>query len=275
MSQERAFEDKRLKGRVPDTPQSEARHDVGRDADRAAETSALLRLQQQAGNRAVQRLIAQSKGDGGFDLDDTTTERIERARGSGQPLDGAVQKQASAALGHDLSGVRVHDSPESDDLNRELGARAFTTGQDVFFRQGAYDPGSGSGRELIAHELSHVVQQTTGQVGGSGGGRTTVRPAGDTYEQEADSVARSITGAGAQVQLQADDEDDELQMSRVAQQQEEEEELQASRIAQRQEEEEELQMSRAAQRQEEEEELQASRDAQRQEEEEELQTKAL
>ena len=55
--------------------------------------------------------------------------------------------------------MRVHTGGETDQLNRSLSARAFTTGQDVFFRQGAYQPESRGGQELIAHELTHVIQQ--------------------------------------------------------------------------------------------------------------------
>jgi hypothetical protein len=113
---------------------------------------------------------------------------IRRARGGGQPLEGALREQMSASLGHDFSRVRVHTGPEADDLNQQLQAKAFTTGPDIFFRQGAYDPSSGGGRELIAHELSHVVQQGTGRVSGGGSGMT-VRPAGDAFEQEADAVS--------------------------------------------------------------------------------------
>jgi hypothetical protein len=171
--------------------------------------ASLLHLQQQVGNRAVQRLLAQrSGGDGAFELDEATTGRINQARGGGQPLDGAVQKQMSEGMGHDFSGVRVHTSNEANDLNQQLSAKAFTTGQDIFFKAGEYDPGSSGGRELIAHELTHVVQQSSGLVGGSGD-RMTVNPPGDVYEQEADAVAKQATGEP--VQRQAVD-DEELQM---------------------------------------------------------------
>lgn len=158
--------------------------------------SQVLELQKKAGNQAVQRLIAQRKGGEGFDLDSDTAGRINQARGGGQPLDGAVQAKMSEQLGHDFSGVRVHTSAESDGLNKELSAKAFTTGQDVFFKQGAYDPGSSAGQELIAHELTHVVQQGTGRVSGSGSGMT-VRPAGDSFEQEADHAAKQATSSGS------------------------------------------------------------------------------
>jgi hypothetical protein len=56
----------------------------------------------------------------------------------------------------------VHTDARSDALNRALEARAFTTGQDIFFRSGEYDPGSAAGQALLAHELAHVVQQHDG-----------------------------------------------------------------------------------------------------------------
>jgi hypothetical protein len=165
----------------------------------------VLNLQQKVGNQAVQRLLAQRKGgEEGFDLDESTSSRINQARGGGQPLDGGVQTQMSEAMGFDFSGVRVHTSSEADSLNQDLGAKAFTTGQDIFFKEGTYNPSSSDGQELIAHEATHVVQQSTGRVGGGGGGMT-VRPAGDAFEQEADAVAKQVTSPGdASVQTKAD-----------------------------------------------------------------------
>ena len=85
---------------------------------------------------------------------------INLARGGGQPLAPELQMQMGLAMGADFSRVRVHTDERADGLNRAVGARAFTTGQDLFFREGAYQPGSRGGQELIAHELSHVVQQS-------------------------------------------------------------------------------------------------------------------
>ncbi|KAI9129292.1 DUF4157 domain-containing protein (plasmid) [Acaryochloris sp. CCMEE 5410] len=84
---------------------------------------------------------------------------INSARGSGHPLDAKLQQSMGQAMGADFSGVRVHTDAQSDQLNQSIQARAFTTGQDVFFREGAYQPGNRGGQELIAHELTHVVQQ--------------------------------------------------------------------------------------------------------------------
>lgn len=84
---------------------------------------------------------------------------IHQARRGGQALAPTVQTQMGQAMGADFRGVRVHTDGRADALNRTLGARAFTTGQDVFFKQGEYQPGSRSGQALIAHELTHVMQQ--------------------------------------------------------------------------------------------------------------------
>ncbi|BAY84786.1 hypothetical protein NIES267_42830 [Calothrix parasitica NIES-267] len=107
----------------------------------------------------VQRREAVSGGEASTDLESG----INSARGSGKPLDLGLQQSMGQAMGADFSGVRVHTDAASDRLNQSIQAKAFTTGQDVFFRKGEYQPGSRQGQELIAHELTHVVQQT-GQI---------------------------------------------------------------------------------------------------------------
>ena len=119
---------------------------------------------------------------------------IHQARGGRQPLNGALKEQMNTALRHDFNEVRIHTGHEADKLNRQLSARAFSVGSDIFFRRGEYDPTSLLGRELIAHELIHVVQQRTGRVRGSGSGMT-VRPEGDVFEQEAENLARQVAAA--------------------------------------------------------------------------------
>jgi hypothetical protein len=89
---------------------------------------------------------------------------IQGLRGSGQPLADTVREPMERAFGADFSRVKVHTDAQSDRLNQSIQAKAFTTGQDIFFRQGAYEPGNTSGQELIAHELTHVVQQNGGAV---------------------------------------------------------------------------------------------------------------
>ena len=85
---------------------------------------------------------------------------LNHARSGGSTLEPKLQTQMGTAMGADFSGVRVHTDTQADQLNRSIQAKAFTTGQDIFFRQGTYAPQNHQGQELIAHELTHVVQQT-------------------------------------------------------------------------------------------------------------------
>ncbi|MBE9045004.1 DUF4157 domain-containing protein [Pleurocapsales cyanobacterium LEGE 10410] len=86
---------------------------------------------------------------------------INQAKGGGKSLAPKLQQKMGSAMGADFSGVRVHTDNNADRLNESIQAKAFTTGRDVFFKQGAYQPNSRGGQELIAHELTHVVQQNT------------------------------------------------------------------------------------------------------------------
>ena len=153
-----------------------------READHVAEE--VMRMRE----LAVQRLFAQHGSDDSVEIDGDTAERINGAHGGGQALDLGVRAQMEPAFGADFSGVRVHTGAQADTLSRALHARAFTTGQDIFFRQGAYNPGISSGRELLAHELTHVVQQNSTRIQH----KALVGQVGDRYEQESGQIAQGV-----------------------------------------------------------------------------------
>ncbi|MBD2681498.1 DUF4157 domain-containing protein [Nostoc paludosum FACHB-159] len=111
-----------------------------------------------------QPMVQRQEAIGGGEASTDLTSAINSAKGGGQPLDAGLQQSMGQAMGADFSGVRVHTDKQSDQLNQSIQAKAFTTGQDVFFRQGAYEPGSCGGQELIAHELTHVVQQNGNEI---------------------------------------------------------------------------------------------------------------
>ena len=91
--------------------------------------------------------------------------QIQARRGSGSPLPETVQRHLEAGLNFELSNVRIHDDAEADLLARKMHAVAFTTGQDIYFQKDKFNPNTQSGLELIAHEVTHVKQQASGQVG--------------------------------------------------------------------------------------------------------------
>lgn len=85
--------------------------------------------------------------------------RLSSSHGGGSPLPENTRTQMEGAFGSDFSGVRVHTDSSAVQMNNELGAQAFTHGSDVYFNAGKYNPGSTEGQKLMAHELTHTVQQ--------------------------------------------------------------------------------------------------------------------
>ncbi len=113
----------------------------------------------QAKTEIVQPMVQLQSSGGGMTSTPDLETSIQQARSCGQSISDNIREPMEQVFGADFSGVKVHTDAQSNELNRSIQAKAFTTGQDIFFRQGAYDPGSRGGLELIAHELTHVVQQ--------------------------------------------------------------------------------------------------------------------
>lgn len=123
------------------------------------------------------------------------------APSQGQPLPGGVKSQMESSFRSDFSDVRVHTGSEAARSTEAVGAEAYTSGRDVFFSPGAYDPGSQKGQELLAHELTHVVQQRGGAAGAVQQ-KSAVSQPGDAAEVEADQVAANVM-AGQPVAVSA------------------------------------------------------------------------
>jgi len=91
--------------------------------------------------------------------DEDLAGRLYRSKGGGRSLSDEVQAFFEPRLMHDFSQVRVHTDVEAARMNRELGAQAFAHDRDIYFGVGRYSPQSPKGKRLLAHELTHVVQQ--------------------------------------------------------------------------------------------------------------------
>ena len=134
----------------------------------------------------------------GGDVDADVARSIQSAKGGGAPLHDGVRSSMERGFGADFRGVRVHTGGEADALNRSLNARAFTTGNDIFFGSGEYNPGSSGGQEMIAHELTHTVQQGGGAQGQQAVQRFSdadVQPGATTdWNAETVRVTKSETG---------------------------------------------------------------------------------
>jgi len=178
----------------------------------------LVKLQRQVGNATIARTLAQREmpeeevlakhdsdaggsssatatmpevGMEGGQISDALSSRIQSQRGGGSTLDAGARSSMESAFGDQFDDVRIHTGSEADSLNRSVSAKAFTTGTDIFFS----DQASPSDHNLLAHELTHVVQQR-GMDSSSGSGPMTVGPAGDSHEQDADAAASAVVGGG-------------------------------------------------------------------------------
>jgi hypothetical protein len=92
-------------------------------------------------------------------VDAHTEAAIQSSKGSGSVLPQETRTAMEERFGADFSDVTVHTDSTASQLNRTLNAKAFTSGSDIYFREGEYNPGTDSGKHLLAHELTHVVQQ--------------------------------------------------------------------------------------------------------------------
>ncbi len=138
--------------------------------------------------------------------------------GAGTPLDKDTRTDMESRLGHDFGDVRVHTDSGAHDSAKAVNAHAYTVGSNIVFQRDKYDPSSTDGRTMLAHELTHVVQQRSGPVEGTptGGGIQVSNPS-DRFEREAVSNAERAMSAPAPVtaspsasavQRQADEEEE-------------------------------------------------------------------
>jgi hypothetical protein len=188
-----------LSQREGEEEEAQAQHDLSQREGEEEEMQARHDLSQREGEEEEVQAKPEVGLEGGA-LSDGLSSRINSRRGGGQSLDDGTRTAMEGSFGTSFQDVRIHTDAEADSLNRSISAKAFTTGSDIFFRKDT-SPGDHS---LLAHELTHVVQQRSGS-GGGGGMR--VGPAGDSSEVAADSMSTAVTsGAAAQAQREADEQ---------------------------------------------------------------------
>ena len=160
-------------------------------------------LQQRFGNRYVQRVVAATAPaqteapHPPVQRQPASTPAADAAapapplalnQGGGEPLDEGTRSFMASRFGRDFTDVRIHNDDGAQETAQRLNAEAFTTGRDIYFGRGAYQPTQESGRGLLAHELTHVVQQDRGSVRARRG----ISSRGDPLEREAESVRHAI-----------------------------------------------------------------------------------
>jgi hypothetical protein len=171
--------------RAPTTPGAVAAPGLGKTpaSRRTASHRSVGALQRAAGNKAVSSMLGHAP----------VAAPTVVPTGGGEALDTETRADMEAELGTDLSAVRIHQGAAADDATNSVGATAYTVGTDVVLSSGRYAPGTGEGRRLLAHELTHVRQQQQGPVSGTDrGDGVQVSDPSDPFEQEASRTAEDI-----------------------------------------------------------------------------------
>lgn len=92
-------------------------------------------------------------------VDSSIEQQINSSKGGGQAIDTKTKTMMEASFGADFSSVRIHTGSKANEMSKSLNAHAFTVGNDIYFNENSYNPESRAGKGLLAHELTHVVQQ--------------------------------------------------------------------------------------------------------------------
>ncbi|HET9847358.1 MAG TPA: DUF4157 domain-containing protein [Candidatus Dormibacteraeota bacterium] len=155
----------------------------------ALTTAGVMHLQKTAGNASVTAALEEQE---------PSLVKDVVGSGGGSPLDRDTRGFMESRLGADFSDVRVHTDGKATESARSVQAHAYTVGNDVVFQSDKYSPDSDSGKRMLAHELTHVVQQRSGPVDGTPapGGINVSHPS-DRFEQAAESTADRVMSSAA------------------------------------------------------------------------------
>jgi hypothetical protein len=184
-------------------PERADAHPLSTTRGPALDAASIMHLQRTAGNQGVVQLL-------GEDEERSPIHDVVGS-GGGTPLDASTRTSMESAFGTSFEDVRVHTGGQASKSAESVGANAYTVGSDVVFKDGQYNPGSAEGQKTLAHELTHVVQQSRGPVDGSEApGGIKVSDPSDRFERAAEQTASQVVSS---VQRQENpEEEEELQM---------------------------------------------------------------
>ena len=123
----------------------------------------LIRRQSEEEEEEEEPIQAKSNSSSTAEVSSSVESSINSLKGRGQPLSESTRKYFEPLFGSDFSQVRVHTNSQAGNIAKSINAKAFTTGQDVVFNSGQYSPETSGGKHLLAHELTHVMQQSSGR----------------------------------------------------------------------------------------------------------------
>jgi hypothetical protein len=202
----------------------------------ALDAGAVMHLQRAAGNANVASFLDEREQAEPAAAEPSPVKDVVGS-GGGAPLDAETRGFMESRLGHDFGGVRIHTDDRASESAKAVNAHAYTVGNNVVFQRGRYEPETDAGKRMLAHELTHVIQQQSGPVDGTPtAGGIRVSDPSDRFEREAERSADNVMSAqpsdpappaptaAMAPPVQRQEEEEDLQGSFVQRQEEEKEE---------------------------------------------------
>ncbi|MEL7251407.1 MAG: DUF4157 domain-containing protein [Bacteroidota bacterium] len=172
---------------------------------RAADEEIQEKPIQRSGDEEIQEMplqrsesgsAASSSSSAGSETSASFDSKLSASKGGGSAMDSDTKASMESSIGADFSGVRIHTGKDASEMSDQIGAQAFTHGNDIYFNDGKYDTQSDSGKHLLAHELTHTVQQGAAvqkkPISKAGGSR--VQRFGGGLKSMVNSAARMVPG---------------------------------------------------------------------------------
>ncbi len=170
--------------RMPDVPLVQRKCGQCEDEEQPIQLKPLISQSQDT------KFIQTKSSENRVSVGDAVSSRIQSTRGHGSALSDSTRSFMESRFGTDLGNVKIHTDPESAQINRDVNALAFTVGNDIYFNEGLYQPNTDSGQHLLAHELTHTLQQ------GCSEGIIRRQPSRTSAQQVATTLRNAAAGWG-------------------------------------------------------------------------------
>ena len=117
------------------------------------------KVQTKAFESAIDSEPIQKNGENNTSASSNLEQNLKSSKGGGSPMEPETKDRMESGFGADFSNVRIHNDSNAVQMSKDLGAQAFANGNDLYFNEGKYNPSSKEGQHLLAHELTHTIQQ--------------------------------------------------------------------------------------------------------------------
>jgi outer membrane biosynthesis protein TonB len=144
--------------KAPQTKEKE-KEPVQKMSEQDKKEESQVQKKEEEGRQTAVMAAGEAKGPSSPAHKSSLEEQIRASKGKGLPLPSDVRETLESAMNYDLSMVRIHTGNDAIEMNRELNSLAFTNENDIYFNEGKYQPYTIAGKALLAHEITHVIQQ--------------------------------------------------------------------------------------------------------------------